>query len=192
MPSPIAHSAIGYVVYRIYGKQTPYLNKSLFGVLPRLLLITMVLSLLPDLDSIPGIVLGDFGRYHNSATHSFIVGFLVSLIIAAIVWLKLRKNFWIWFFIPFFCYQAHVLMDMFTFGRGVMAFWPLTSMRFKSPVYLFYGLHWSDGLFSPRHILTIITELIFVLILYGSFHVLMRVNNKTSLTLHKPGQIIED
>lgn len=192
MPSPIAHSAIGYVMYRIYGKHVPRVNLTLFAVLPRLLIITVWFSLLPDVDSIAGVILGDFGRYHNSATHSIIIGFLVSLSIAAVMRLTFRENFWIWFSLSILCYQTHILMDMFTFGRGVMVLWPLTSIRYKPPIYLFYGFHWSDGLISFRHVWTITTELLFVFILYASLQVFKRINNKFSLSLNKQGHIAED
>jgi peptidoglycan/LPS O-acetylase OafA/YrhL len=45
-----------------------------------------------------------------------------------------------------------------------MLFWPLSAARFESPVKLFYGLHWSDGLVSVKHIWTLLNELAFALI----------------------------
>ena len=56
-------------------------------------------------------------------------------------------------------------MDFFTIGRGVMVFWPLSLERFASPVPLFYGLHWSDGYLSERHLITLVTELGFLFLL---------------------------
>jgi hypothetical protein len=53
-------------------------------------------------------------------------------------------------------------MDYFTFGRGVMAWWPFSSERFQSPVKLFHGLHWSDGVLSLQHVWTVATEAAFV------------------------------
>jgi hypothetical protein len=43
----------------------------------------------------------------------------------------------------------------------VMALWPLSEKRFLLPVPLFYGLHWSDGWLSLRHVWTVLTELAF-------------------------------
>jgi hypothetical protein len=42
-----------------------------------------------------------------------------------------------------------------------MALWPLTGGRFQAPVFLFYGLHWSQGWLSVRHLWTLATELAF-------------------------------
>jgi hypothetical protein len=55
-------------------------------------------------------------------------------------------------------------MDFLTYGRGVMALWPLRSDRFLSPVTAFYGLHWSDHVVSIRHSVTLVTELAFALL----------------------------
>ena len=52
-------------------------------------------------------------------------------------------------------------MDYFTVGRGVLAFWPFTAERFSAPVPLFYGLRWSEGWVSPRHVWTVLTEVPF-------------------------------
>jgi hypothetical protein len=58
-------------------------------------------------------------------------------------------------------------MDAATVSRGVMALWPLTETRFLAPVTIFYGLHWSDGWISIRHLWTLLTELLFAGLLFG-------------------------
>ena len=50
-------------------------------------------------------------------------------------------------------------MDWMTYGKGVMALWPLTERRFSFPITLFYGLRWSEGIWSLHHLLTVLTEL---------------------------------
>jgi hypothetical protein len=120
---------------------------------------------MPDLDSVLGIVAGDFKRFHNNATHSLVVGLGVASVIGGVASLKSRSRSATWFLVALSCYESHVIMDFFTHGRGVMAFWPLTSGRFLSPVTAFYGLHWSDGVLSMRHLVTMITELAFTLLM---------------------------
>jgi inner membrane protein len=71
-----------------------------------------------------------------------------------------------WFFLVLLCYQLHILADFLTFGRGVMLFWPLTEERYTSPILLFYGVHWSQGLFSLKHLWTLVSELAFVAGIY--------------------------
>jgi inner membrane protein len=123
------------------------------------------LSILPDLDSVAGILMGDFGRYHNNWTHSLIVGLGVALVVGSLVWLVRHSGFARWFILALLYYELHIIMDYFTVGRGVKVFWPFSPERFASPVPMFYGLHWSDGWLSMRHLLTLVTEVGFVVLL---------------------------
>jgi membrane-bound metal-dependent hydrolase YbcI (DUF457 family) len=175
MPSPILHTTMGYVVYKIV---EPDSSKSRFGKLgriPVLLIISIVASLLPDLDSVFGILAGDFGRYHNNATHSLFVGLLVALLFAGGISVLFNTlPFRTIFLVTLLSYQAHIVFDYFTVSRGVMALWPFSHERFVSPISLFYGFHWSDGLFSIRHLWTFLTESVQALIL------VLMVNHLTS------------
>jgi hypothetical protein len=56
-------------------------------------------------------------------------------------------------------------MDSLTAERGVMMFWPLTQVRFASPLKLFFGVQWGLGWFSIWHLWTVCTELLFALVL---------------------------
>lgn len=163
MPSPIAHLTAGYVIYRITRRHEPTPPIKGVGPLPGLLLVTAGFSLLPDVDSVVGLLTGDFGRYHNNATHSMLVGTAVSLLFGAGMKRWREDGFRFWTAVALACYGLHVLMDAATWGRGVMALWPLTDSRFRFPFILFYGLHWSQGWLSIRHVWTLFTELLFVL-----------------------------
>lgn len=166
MPSPIAHSAMGYLIYRISSSRQPEDRWRPARSIPRVMLITVSLSLLPDIDAIFGVLAGDFGEFHNNWTHSLVTGVVVSALIGTAVWLVKRSGFLKWFLIALASYELHVIMDFFTRGRGVMLLWPLTADRFSSPVTLFYGLRWSEGLFSLFHLLTLATESVFVLLVW--------------------------
>lgn len=183
MPSPIVHTTLGYIIYRLFRMRVPnQFNKQLW-LLPLLLIITVGISLLPDLDSVAGILAGDFGRYHNNFTHSFFVGIGVAIIFASSVWLVMKKEFWVWFVICFLGYSLHILMDFLTFGgRGVMLFWPLSLERFESPVKIFYGVRWSEGVMSSVHLNTFINEVVFVL-LVGI--ILLIVEKRRTITNNK-------
>ncbi len=166
MPSPIAHLSVGYAIYRIY-------KRSLLGdslspwLLPLQTLIAMSLSMLPDLDTILAVILGDMQKYHNNFSHSFLFALPVALLCAGLFSIFFRSNFWVWFLICLLSYEFHVIMDFFTAERGVMLFWPFTDARFASPVKLFFGLQWGLGWFSVWHLWTIFTEGLFaVLVIY--------------------------
>jgi inner membrane protein len=171
MPSPIAHLAMGYAIYRVAVSKKPEKKQPRLGPFPRLLIYTLVLSHVPDLDFIPGLLLpGEFDQFHNTITNSLIVGLGISLLIGLGAWVWQRNDFWFWFTVTLVCYQMHVMMDFFTVGRGAMLLWPLTPERFEPPIKLFYGLHRSDGWLSTRHLWTLLTELGFTAFLVLVVH----------------------
>jgi hypothetical protein len=160
-PSPLAHSAMGYFIFRIFRVRKPaWLKKSKYPNLT-LFLIVVGLSMLPDIDVIPALITGDFLGWHNQWTHSFVVGFGVSLFIGAVGWWK-DRNFGFWFLLSLVAYQMHIIMDLFTYGdRGSMIWWPLTSDRYVGSFTFFFGVRWSEGVFSFMHLVTIATEGVF-------------------------------
>lgn len=189
MPSPIAHSVAGYVIQRLLNEPIPdpeacrtpsqgsFLASLWAWALP--LLPAVFFSLLPDFDFLPGVLTGRVGSFHNQFSHSLLVGAVVALVAGLLAaWMLPRfrssaaprhtlfiETFWL----ALLAYNTHILMDFFTMeNRGVKMFWPLTEARFAAPVKLFYGVRWSEGLFSPEHLITILTDLGFaVLVLLG-------------------------
>jgi inner membrane protein len=181
MPSPLAHSAVGYVVYRTQRRWLTGDENRGKGWLAGSLVLALGFSLAPDADSLVGFAFGDLGRYHNTISHSLIAGVAVALVagvVAAVVAMiaaqETRSRFGRWFLVALLCYEAHVIMDFFTVGRGVMLFWPFSVERFISPVKLFYGLHWSDGWLSARHLWTFISEFGFITVLFVLVHLYSR------------------
>jgi membrane-bound metal-dependent hydrolase YbcI (DUF457 family) len=163
------HTTMGYVVYKIFQSDVSSTSLGKLGRVSILLIISIGASMLPDLDSVFGILAGDFGMYHNNATHSLIVGLLVAFIAGGISVFFNEFSFRTIFLVTLLGYEAHILLDFFTVSRGVMAFWPLSQERFVSPLSFFYGFHWSDGFFSLRHVWTFLTEtltaLLFILVI---------------------------
>lgn len=164
MPSPIVHAAAGYLIYR-------WLSKRPVGLPPAMLWAGVGLSLLPDIDSAAGLLLGNMGKYHNHMMGSPFFALIVSLGVGVAGW-RWRGAFRPWFMLALVCYMTHIAMDFFTTGRGIMLLWPFTEERFRPPFSIFYGVHWSDGLFSSRHIWTMLTEigtiaaLVLILVVY--------------------------
>lgn len=164
MPSPIAHSGMGYVIYKLYANKAQ--QKSASIILKTVLIgLSVVLSLFPDLDVILGVIYGNIDNFHNGISHSLIVGLMVAVGIACLAWVVLRWGFIFWFVFALLSYELHVVMDFFTVGRGVMLFWPFSSERFFPPFMLFYGMRRSEGLVSFHHIITLLTETLFVIFL---------------------------
>lgn len=179
MPSPLAHSAMGYVIYRLSGQgQGPSAGagqarpqEPRLGPFPLLLVGAILFSVLPDFDAVPGLLLGDMHGFHNQATHSLFAGLAAAFAAGGLARLAGWGGFWRWFGAALCAYEAHVLMDFFTFEtRGVMLLWPFSAERFEASLKLFYGVRWSDGWLSLRHLITLATELGFAaLVLLGSY-----------------------
>jgi len=162
MPSPFAHAAAGYFIYYNLRQKLPDGRARLLTI-PSQLLIIVGLSLLPNLDVLPGIITGDIGRFHNNFTHSLMVGVLVALAFAVLVSRAYGPPWKVWFGAALISYELHVIMDFFTAERGVMLLWPLATARFSSPVKLFIGVQWGNGWMSIWHLYTIFTEALFFL-----------------------------
>jgi membrane-bound metal-dependent hydrolase YbcI (DUF457 family) len=166
LPSPLAHSAAGYLIYYFARDRKPNKYPTRRTSL-KLLLITIGLSLLPDIDFVPGLLIGDVGRFHNQWSHSFVSGLVVALLIAGVFYWRQRAEFWFWFLISLVSYNLHVIMDYFTLGgRGVMLWWPFSTTRYESPLFLFWGVRWSEGLFASEHLITMATELLFACLVF--------------------------
>ena len=170
MPSPIAHAALGYAVYRVFkpyllGENEPSILKD-----RQLLTLAFGLSLLPDLDFLPGLLTDNAGEFHNGATHSPLMAVLVA--VAAAVLARRRSDRWRTYFVfVLAAYGLHVLADFVTMGRGTMVLWPVSDERISPPLHIFYGLRRSEGIVSSLHFITLVNELLFVAALLGVLRV---------------------
>ena len=157
MPSPIGHLAVGYALSRTASPYFPELTTRW----KRLLFLGVVLfiSMAPDLDALVGMLRDDLGRYHNQFSHSLSMGLVAALAAGSAGRICFGRGFARWRGLGLIAYSLHVVMDAVTLGRGVRLFWPVTSERFQSPLLLFYGLHWSNGLVSWQHLVTLANEI---------------------------------
>lgn len=181
MPSPIAHIATGIAIGLLAKQLAP---KSLVnphqGIATQvttqtIFMLTIIGSLLPDFDALLGIIMGDFGKYHNHLSHSFALGLGASLLITVLYASRLALPKTTMFLMLFSAYSLHILMDAATVTRGVMLLWPISENRFATLLPLFYGVRWSEGIFSTLHLITIITETLFAGVLWGLLkHVIKR------------------
>ncbi len=127
----------------------------------------LFLSMAPDLDVVPGILLGNLSAYHNHASHSPLFGLAFCLLAAWPLqrFLKLPTAPQA-FALAAACYGLHLFMDWLTFGRGLLLLWPFSGERFASPLTLFYGVRHSEGLRSAKHLITLATEALLMAALY--------------------------
>ena len=137
MATPIGHSIAGYVLARWSGSAEA---QNAFTTM----LLCIGMALAPDLDFIPGILVGQPALYHQGITHSLMVALALSGVIAAIFWIW-RRVFWRVFLLGSFSYSSHLIIDFFGPDRrppyGEPLFWPLSEGYFISPFRLFLGVH---------------------------------------------------
>lgn len=177
MPSPIAHSAAAYLVYHRLGRRSPEVAEERWPVLSRLglLAITFGLSMLPDFDILPVFVWGKMEYFHNNASHSLLAGVLVAPLVGAAIWgvgrlLELRWSYRLWTLTALLCYELHVVMDYFTYGRGVKMLWPFDGTRYSPPMVAFHGVRWSEGWWTHEHLWTLANELGWLALVVVALH----------------------
>ncbi len=181
MPSPIAHAAMGLAIYEVARHHMADSDESQrIGPISGLMAATIGFSLLPDVDVVPAILTGNFAAFHNNFTHSLFFGLLMALCFAATMFFLDRKNVWRWLTVALGCYWVHVGMDFLTPGRGVMVLWPFIPERLEPSFFAFYGVHWSEPLTSTRHLLTLVTEGLFVSLVGASSMAYRRILSNTT------------
>lgn len=165
MPSPVGHSLAGYLIYQLTPGENPRHKWSLVA-------LYLVVASAPDLDFIPGLLVGDAGRYHHGITHSIGFAVLVGLAVSVILYLHKRAAILRNFTVFFSLYFSHVVMDYFSLDTGipygVPISWPLSSKYYIAPFALFSdvtrvsssGTMFLSSLFSLHNLWSVCVELI--------------------------------
>jgi membrane-bound metal-dependent hydrolase YbcI (DUF457 family) len=138
MPSPVAHTLFGLTGLHLLQAGFP----GSFSQTWPLSGLILLASLAPDLDFIPGLVLGDPGRYHQTLSHSLSVSFLAALALGSLA----RRSFpgtpwWRWVGLMLLFFLGHLVLDFFTEDTrppiGFPLCWPFSGRLFTSPVPIF-------------------------------------------------------
>jgi membrane-bound metal-dependent hydrolase YbcI (DUF457 family) len=167
MPSPIAHAALALVV-RAFADRTSRLQRAI-GSRPAFFYPAVVAALwAPDIDFLIRVFFEHPSLRHGAATHSLVFAAVFGGIFAAACCLRYGPA------LPMApvlgigvaCAMAHAFMDMATWGGGVMLLWPFSMERFSTAVPFFYGARHSQPTAWGLHLVTLATELPFVLLLW--------------------------
>ncbi|MDM8541041.1 metal-dependent hydrolase [Desulfococcaceae bacterium HSG9] len=134
MSSPIGHSLSGWVI-------ASYRSRSLKPVniknLQRLALYIFIANA-PDLDFIPGALMGTPNLYHHGISHSLGTGLIFALVLALILTWKDKALFGREFVFMFVIFSSHLVLDLLSVdGRppmGIPLFWPLSNQYFMIPI----------------------------------------------------------
>jgi inner membrane protein len=130
MATPLGHVLAGYAIYG-------FARAPKAGEHPGLAVLGVIMAAAPDLDLIPGLLVGQPALYHGGISHSLGFALLISLGVAGIS--KMRgKVFLPVFVVGLLAYSSHLLLDWLgPDGRppfGIPVFWPISNETFISPV----------------------------------------------------------
>jgi inner membrane protein len=123
-------------------------------------------ALAPDLDFLPGLLIGPVEAFHNHLSHSILFGLAVCGLAALALhaWRPDLRRLVLWQFTSA-AYLSHLAIDYLTWGRGVMLGWPFTEARFSSPVLLFSGVRWRGAVGLGPHLWTLALDALFAALL---------------------------
>lgn len=191
MSSPIAHAAAGLAVYSIVKHRLP--AGSVCGLPARLAWpgIAVAISLLPDLDVLAALVFGSMEKFHNNLTHSLLIWILATCFIAPALKVVTGISIRLGFLFTLVLCHLHILIDYFTYGRGVMLFWPVTAERFHAPITLFMGVPWADRLTSPNYLQMLLEDCFFAAIVLSVAIVIRKFNDCHQEHASKPDKGVE-
>ncbi|MFA9479103.1 metal-dependent hydrolase [Phycisphaerales bacterium AB-hyl4] len=173
MPSPIAHVGLAFFARPFLARHPAAHALSRPRRWAFYALISFAL-IAPDLDFALAFIFTHPLHDHGTYMHSLFAAILFAPLFAFIAYPLLQRS------IPrltlalvgFAAYSSHLLLDLFTPGRGIMLAWPVTTERFASPVPLFFGAHHSQLWAFHLHLITLLTELIFVALVGLTAHYL--------------------
>ena len=173
MPLPIAHSAFGFGCFLVFGNA--FDREASRGEKVLLAGVCVAAANVPDLDFVPGILIGDPGRFHHGPSHSLTAALVGGLLLSFLLVKMLRgrissSKIWI-------CCSCsllfHPFLDYFSMDTsepyGVPLFWPLVETYFISPISLFLDIQrdqssvrtFADTLFNPNNGRAAIVEFFF-------------------------------
>ncbi len=134
----------------------------------RLLSSYVLLANAPDLDFLPGILIGDPSAFHHNVSHSLLFGALFTLALTFIA-----KKLLGWFpdysfirlvIVGFLLYSSHLVVDFVTlddgFPYGMQLFWPFSSYRVNAPLYSLLNIIHETTPLSVHNLKAVLREIL--------------------------------
>jgi membrane-bound metal-dependent hydrolase YbcI (DUF457 family) len=129
----LAHATAGYLAYEALRPTGPHR--------PALLAGALVMANAPDLDFLPGLLVGEPVAYHRGVTHTLGALVVVCLTTWAVARLLRSRSAWWWALAAGAAYGSHLLVDCLTVDAippyGIQLLWPLTDAWVHAPFSLF-------------------------------------------------------
>lgn len=182
MATPIGHALVGYAIHRALAPTAPARNHVALWV-------CILLSIAPDFDFLPGLLVNQPSRYHQGVSHSLGAALVVSMATmlcyhkATSAPASQRQ----WFVLFFLAYASHLFLDVFGPDArppyGIPLLWPLSDATFLAPVTLLPGVahggrfsvssrDWFGFIFQWRNVAAVAIELLLIVPIIGLLHLL--------------------
>ncbi len=136
MPSPVGHSLAGLVVGHLTqlwpGRREAASGPGRRSKLGGLLFLVMLVfaANAPDLDFLPGLLIGDPDRFHHGPAHSLGAAILFGVVSGLVARLCRARHPLQVGVVMMLAFSSHLFLDMFSLDRrppnGVPLLWPLT------------------------------------------------------------------
>jgi inner membrane protein len=155
MPSPIAHSAAGYAIYKLHPKA-----KSVFkpGATNLAVFYYVFVANAPDLDFIAQLFTAQ--KLHRGLTHSLSFAIFFSLLLSFIYLFFKGRKLRTFIVITLTLYCSHLCLDTLS-PVGLPLLEPISDSLFKFPITLFPNVHHSRGFLDSSHFIFISVETIY-------------------------------
>jgi membrane-bound metal-dependent hydrolase YbcI (DUF457 family) len=126
MPTPVGHALAGIAAGSLYTKPPPLTTAW------KDIAIFAILGQIPDLDFIPGILMGKPDYWHHGASHSIFAALAVGLIFY--IYGRTRGEGRRWGLMAFWVVFSHVFLDAINEDtsppHGIPLFWPVSNEYF--------------------------------------------------------------
>jgi membrane-bound metal-dependent hydrolase YbcI (DUF457 family) len=139
MPSPLGHILAGTAVY-LTGTRRESRSKLVLSV-------TLLGSLLPDFDFVPGVLIGDLRAFHHGISHSLALAALFGLSVFFLIPRREKDIALRVGVLAALSYASHVILDLVSVNegtRGVPILWPLSDQQFGLELHLLGYFRYSD------------------------------------------------
>jgi inner membrane protein len=131
MPSPIGHSIIGFTLHRLSdGPNEPFDWRKLA--------LFVFAANAPDLDFIPGLLIGEPDRFHHGASHSLAFGALFALVFGFLIHIMKVDSIRSSSPILLGLYLSHLGLDCLSIDTaapyGMPLFWPVSDTYYRAGI----------------------------------------------------------
>ncbi len=163
MATPVGHYLVGISLAQAFARNERE---------RRLALWMGTIAMLPDLDVLPGLAVGNLARFHHDISHSLLAAAAFSIAgLFFLMWNKSRRTLYITL-VSFLIYTSHLLLDFLTLDTGapfgIPLFWPFVAQTYESPWLVLPNVqHTLAPLLGVHNLLVVIREVLIFLPLAG-------------------------